>query len=115
MGFRDTHAAVFAEGYEGDASADLLASYDEDSGLASAAIAEAGLAAEALTGQINAGLAEIQRLKAVNFTLLEQISGAPDDVIEPPADEDNDDADDSDDDNPASVADALEANKIEEE
>jgi len=113
MAFRDTHAAVFAEGYEGDASAELLASYDEDSGLASAALAESGLATEAANLLLVAANAEIQRLRAVNYTLLEASEAAPPEKIE---DTDTGDGDtDADEDNPESVDDAFAANKIEEE
>ena len=78
MAFKDTHAAVFAEGYEGDASADLMGAYDDDASLSSAAIGELTSANEALiaTAAANDALytSEVNRLKAVNYDLLTQVS-----------------------------------------
>lgn len=78
MAFKDTHAAVFAEGYEGDASADLMGAYDNDASLSSAAIGELTSANEALIASAVANDAaytsEVNRLKAVNYDLLTQVS-----------------------------------------
>lgn len=82
MAFKDTHAAVFTEGYEGDAGAELMASYDEDSSLSAAAIGELTSANDALIASAVANDAaytsEVNRLKAVNYDLLTQVGASSD-------------------------------------
>jgi hypothetical protein len=77
MGFRDTHASVFAEGYEGDAAADLLASFEADESLSLAALGEAQTENTSLSAQIEdmtaSHEAEVNRLKAVNYDLFSQV------------------------------------------
>jgi len=97
MGYKDSHAAVFADGYEGDASADLMSAYDEDASLSGAAIGELTTANEALIANAvqndAAYTSEVNRLKAVNYDLLTQIGSSVDadetvDGIEAPGEAD---------------------------